>query len=180
MSTKITRPILLASLIVFGLLKTGSVFAVTCSDPTPQECNGSCIYATSLCCPKDQQPCNGGCIPETSLCILEPLPGTSAEIPASTTPFEVFEDYINGTAGGFMGGPSLWTWAVRIGVAIAVLNGVVGGFQIVLSNGDSSKIDAGKNRFIGSAIGLAMLLLAGVILNFINPYGFGTPTTPAL
>ncbi len=61
-----------------------------------------------------------------------------------------------------------------MGVAIAVLNGVIGGFQIVMSNGDSGKVDAGKTRFISSAIGLVVLLLSGVILNFINPSGFTT------
>ena len=42
-------------------------------------------------------------------------------------------------------------------------------------NGDSSKVDEGKKRFIGSAIGLAVLLLSGVILHFLNPLGFVTP-----
>jgi hypothetical protein len=78
--------------------------------------------------------------------------------------FGTFEYYLN-TAG-------VWRWAFRMGVAIAVLNGVIGGLQITMSNGDSSKVDAGKIRFISSAIGLMILFLAGVILNFINPLGF--------
>ncbi len=153
MSTKFTRIILSASVLVFLALQAGTVFA---------QC------AASL------QPCNGACIPETDLCILEPLPGASAQI--SSSGFQVFLDYINGANGS----PGLWQWAFRVGVAIAVLNGVFGGFQIVMSNGDSGAVDAGKKRFMGSAIGLAILLLSGVILHFINPYGFGTPSTPAL
>ena len=47
-----------------------------------------------------------------------------------------------------------------------------GGLQIVISNGDSGAIDAGKKRFMHSTIGLILLLLAGVILEFINPIGF--------
>ncbi len=148
-----SRKILLASLTIFFLLQASSLLAA---------------------CPPGLQPCNGACISETDLCILEPLPGASAQI--SSSGFQVFLDYINGQNGS----PGVWQWAFRVGVAIAVLNGVFGGFQIVTSNGDSSGIDAGKKRFIGSAIGLAILFLSGVILNFINPYGFGTPTVPAL
>ena len=152
MSTKLTRSILTASFATFLMLQVASAIAA---------------------CPPDQQPCNGSCIAETDLCILEPLPGASAVITSSG--FQVFLDYVNGTAGS----PGVWQWAFRVGVAIAILNGVFGGFQIVMSNGDSSGIDAGKKRFIGSAIGLAVLILSGVILHFINPYGFGTPGSPA-
>lgn len=66
----------------------------------------------------------------------------------------------------------IWQWGFRIGTAIAVLNGVYAGFQIATSNGDGGKVDEGKKRFIGSAIGLMMLILSGVIMNFINPDGF--------
>jgi hypothetical protein len=152
MSKKFTRMTLTASALITLALQASTAFAQ---------------------CASNLQPCNGSCIPETDLCILEPLPGASAQI--SSSGFQVFLDYVNGTSGS----PGLWEWAFRVGVAIAILNGVFAGFQIVLSNGDSGAVDAGKKRFMGSAIGLAMLLLSGVILHFINPYGFGTPTTPA-
>lgn len=115
-------------------------------------------------CGATEQPCNGSCIPKTSICILEPVPGGPDQIPSGLG-FGSFFFYINN---------GVWQWAFRIGVAIAVLNGVAGGLQIVLSNGDSGKVDAGKTRFISSAIGLVVLLLSGVILNFINPSGFTT------
>lgn len=117
-------------------------------------------------CPADQQPCNGRCIPETSICILEPLPGGTDEIPSSSIGLGAFLMYVN---------TGVWQIIFRMGVAIAVLNGVIGGFQIVLSNDDSGKVDAGKNRFIGSAIGLIILLLTGTILAFLNPVGFVSP-----
>lgn len=161
MSNTFTRSILAVSIALYGFLASVPAFA---------QC------PTTPACPAGLQPCNCSCIQETELCILEPLPGASGVIAPSATPFQIFMDYVNGTAGS----PGLWQWAFRIGVAIAVLNGVFGGFQIVLSNGDSGAIDAGKKRFIGSALGLALLLLSGVILHFINPYGFGTSYTPAL
>lgn len=130
---------------------------------------GGNVHAATLSagCPVNEQPCNGRCIPETSLCILEPLPNPGGvvtdEIPAGGPPLSAFFRYIN---------TGVWQWAFKIGVAIAVLNGTIGGFQIVLSNGDSGKVDLGKKRFLGSAIGLIILLLSGVILEFLNPLGF--------
>lgn len=121
--------------------------------------------AAAITCLATEQPCNGRCIPETSICILEPLPGGVDEIPSSPVPLNAFLVYVN---------RGLWTWAFGLGVAIAVQTGVIGGFQIVLSNGDSGKVDAGKKKFIGSAIGLIILLLSGVILNFLNPWAFST------
>jgi len=115
-------------------------------------------------CSATEQFCHGGCIAKTSICILEPVPGGPSEIPSGLG-FATFFFYINN---------GVWQWAFRIGVAIAVLNGVIGGFQIVMSNGDSGKVDAGKTRFISSAAGLVMLFLSGVILNFINPAAFST------
>lgn len=114
-------------------------------------------------CGAGQQPCGSNCISERDLCILEPVPGGPSSLSPGGPPLQIFFDYIN------MG---LWQWAFMMGVAIAVLNGAAGGLQIVMSNGDSSKVDAGKTRFLSSTLGLIMLLLAGVILEFINPIGF--------
>jgi hypothetical protein len=114
-------------------------------------------------CNKDQQRCNGRCIPSTSICILEPLPGGVDEIPSGGIGFSAFFMYLNN---------GMWQLIYKIGVAATVFSGVLGGFQIIVSNGDSGKIDAGKSRFIHSIIALIVLLLAGVILEFLNPSGF--------
>lgn len=129
----------------------------------------TCVFGVTTVhaiCPVNQQPCNGGCISEQDLCILEPLPGGVTSIPSGGSPLAPFFYYVN---------LGVWQWAFYMGVAIAILNGTAGGFQIVLSNGDSGKVDLGKKRFIGSAIGLIILLLSGVILEFLNPCGFTTP-----
>ncbi len=117
-------------------------------------------------CPKGEKFCPGAnsCISETDLCILEPLPGGPPTIPADQTAgMGAFFLYVNN---------GLWPWAFGVGVGIAVLNCVVGGLQIVLSNGDTGKVDAGKTRFMWATLGLLMLFLAGTILSFINPQGF--------
>ncbi len=124
------------------------------------------VEAAPVCAVK-QQPCHDQCIPESHLCILEPWPGMPISMPPSVVerPLGPFLYYINA---------GVWPWIFKMGVAVAVLNGVFGGFQIVMSNGDSGKIDEGKNRFIWSAVGLIMLLLSGTILHFLNPVGFSS------
>lgn len=117
-------------------------------------------------CPINKQPCPsapGGCIDEKQLCILEPVPGGPTYLNPGGAPLEVFFGYINS---------GVWQWAFMAGVAIAVLNCVIGGLQIVMSNGDSNMVGKGKDRFIAATVGLIMLLLSGVILEFINPLGF--------
>ena len=106
------------------------------------------------------------CIPEEDLCILEPIPGMGSVTSIAAgdlTGGGAFFRYLNG---------AVFEWIYGIGIAMSVLNGTFGGLLIVLSNGDSGKIDAGKTRMIWSTIGLMLLLLAGVLLQFINPLGF--------
>lgn len=111
-------------------------------------------------CPEGCQECHEVCIDIKNICILEPLPGGDPFITPSTRPLENFWQYVNN---------GVWDFIFRIGVAIAVLNGVIGGFQIVLSNGDSGAIEKGRHRLIWSMVGLIILVLAGVIMEFINP-----------
>lgn len=121
------------------------------------------VQTAHAACAPDEQPCGTLCIDARQLCILEPVPGGPQVVNPGGAPLAVFFNYVNS---------GLWQWAFMMGVAIAVLNGTIGGLQIVMSNGDSGKVDAGKTRFISSTLGLVMLLLAGVILEFINPIGF--------
>ncbi len=115
-------------------------------------------------CPANTQDCNGSCIPETALCILEPLPGMPNQFPAvlASEPLGPLYAYLN--AG--------WPFIVRIAIAIGVLNGVYGGFQVITSNGDSGKLDAAKEKLLWTALGIVLFVLAGVLLKFLNPYAF--------
>ncbi|MEQ1849828.1 MAG: hypothetical protein ABL890_04525 [Candidatus Peribacteraceae bacterium] len=121
------------------------------------------VADVALACEVGEQMCHGECIPSTSICILEPFPGGVTEIPSGDVGLKAFEYYINN---------GVWQLVYKIGVAATVFSGVLGGFQIIISNGDSSKIDEGKKRFIVSIYALIVLLLAGVILSFLNPVGF--------
>lgn len=123
-----------------------------------------------------QMPAVGAQCPKDTICILEPVPGSKLpggnQIPADTP--DVFELYLWGGNGAL----GLWHWALGTGIAIAVLNCTVAGYQIVLSNGDPGMIGNGKTRFMWATIGLMILFLAGTLLNFINPSGFVTTTPP--
>jgi hypothetical protein len=107
--------------------------------------------------------CHGSCISNKSLCILEPLPGGPKSLNPTVAPFQNFKDYVNN---------GVWQFIFKVGVAIAVLNGVIGGLQIVFSNGDSGAIEKGRHRLLWSMAGLIMLVLSGVIMTFINPVAF--------
>lgn len=105
----------------------------------------------------------GSCIDIKDICILEPLPGGDTIIHAGSDPFMC---YINGCGGG----SGLWQWIFGIGIAVAVLQGVVAGFQMTVFG--ASQMEAAKTRFTWAVAGLLILLLAGAILNFLNPSGF--------
>ena len=118
-------------------------------------------HAAAQQCPQGQKfcPTASQCISAQDLCLLERTPGGVAYIPASATAnMGAMFLYIN---------QGIWNWAFGVAIGIAVLNGTVGGFQIML--GDREK---GKERFTWSTIGLLILLLCGSLLYFINPAGF--------
>ena len=161
MFTFFCRRLVLSILFVFCiLLPLGHAHAAcgVAPDCKPERSTDACDLS---------QPCPSapnGCIDFRSICILEPLPGGGVtSIAPGGSPLTAFYTYRD---------QGVWQWAFMIGVAIAVLNCVIGGLQIVMSNGDTGKVDAGKTRLLSSTIGLLMLLLAGVILEFINPIGF--------
>lgn len=108
-------------------------------------------------CAQNEVDCEGTCYPEGTVCLLEPPPGA----PKAIEPGEyAWQLYVN---------DGLWQWAIMIGVGLAVLNGTIAGFQIMMG-----QRDLGKERFVWSVVGLILLLFAGVILNFINPNAFTT------
>lgn len=144
------RALIVSLAILSSVLSSANVFAAGCPNANEQPC------------PTAGNP--NRCIGERDLCILEPIPGGIDVIPASEAiGTGAFFYYINN---------GIWQWIFGIGVALAVLNATIGGFMVVLSNGDSGKIEAGKSRFFWSAVGLIVLLLSGVILEFLNPLGF--------
>lgn len=112
-------------------------------------------------CGPDESACADTCIPKGCICLLGGTPGGQNYICDSQNDpawGQYFDD--------------IFTWGLAIGVGLAVMNVVIGGFQITMSQGDSGKIGEGKTRIIWSIAGLMMLMFAGVILNFINPSAF--------
>lgn len=132
-------------------------------------CNGGLIAPNSCCPDAGEVCCNGQEIPDTAICLLQPPPGVGQSIstdPSSSDPFQYWQSYF-----GSVGGETLWTWGLWMGVGLAVLNVVVAGFEIM--GGESmGLISDGKQRMMWSIVGLMMLLFAGTLLSFLNPLFF--------
>ena len=118
-------------------------------------------------CDAGKYKCHDACIPEKDLCLLEPLgDGAPISIPADQTmKLGAIRYYINA-------GNGLWKIILSMGAALAVLQGIVAGFQIAY--GGQASLDQAKSRFTWAVIGLLMLMLSGVLLTFINPIGFSS------
>lgn len=76
-------------------------------------------------------------------------------------------DYIN----------DAYTWASIFGGILAVMMIIYAGFRYMTSYGDPEAISDAKDIVEKSLMGLALLILAAVILNTINPKTAGEPCT---
>lgn len=66
----------------------------------------------------------------------------------------------------------IYRWAASIVGIIAVTVIIISAIQISLAGGESTGIDEAKKRIMQSLLGIAILFLSGLILNFINPNFF--------
>ncbi len=58
----------------------------------------------------------------------------------------------------------IFSWIVGVASVIMIM---VGGFQYVTSGGDSGKVTTAKNTIMYSLIGIVIVVLAQVIVNFV-------------
>ena len=104
---------------------------------------------------------------------LEPLPGGLTEISSACAgnPFSLLNTYLN----------PVMTWGIGVAAGISVLMVIIGGFQIILSGGDQSAIQNGKDRIKSALFGLLLLVISGTFLSLLNAYFFklnpGAPPT---
>ena len=75
-------------------------------------------------------------------------------------PFGALNAYLN---------PML-TWIIGVSAGLSVLMIIIGGLQIILSDGDQGKIGEGKTRILCAIFGLLFLVLSASILNLLNAY----------
>lgn len=66
----------------------------------------------------------------------------------------------------------IYRWAASIVGIIAVTVIIISAIQISIAGGESTGIDEAKKRIMQSLLGIAILFLSGLILNFINPNFF--------
>ncbi|MBI5413966.1 hypothetical protein HZA38_00425 [Candidatus Peregrinibacteria bacterium] len=109
-----------------------------------------------------------GCPPNSSDCIelLAPFPGQD-----ETGRFEIKKD---ATAVDIMGKYVSQVFLFGMGVVsiFSVLILIVGGFEYMSAGGESSKTDAAKQRITQALLGLVLVFLSALLLNFINPSFF--------
>lgn len=63
-------------------------------------------------------------------------------------------------------GSNLIKYMMGIAGSLALLFFVYGGFKMILSAGNSSKVDEGKNMIVAATIGLLIVLSSWVIIDF--------------
>lgn len=59
------------------------------------------------------------------------------------------------------------TGIVMVGSAVAVIFMMMGGYKMILSNGDSKKFADGRSTMIYAAVGLVIFVLAKALVSFI-------------
>ena len=63
---------------------------------------------------------------------------------------------------------AFYYYAVRLGAVVVVLMIVYAGYTYITSNGDSAKLGNAKERIFGAIIGYLLLLLVGLILQYLG------------
>ena len=106
-----------------------------------------------------QGPGDGGGNQNQGLFLLEPIGGVNSIPTDGNAGLGVFGFYFG----------LLYPWIVGMGAGIAILNGVVGGIQIIQSGSDSDGVTKGKSRLMLSLGGLLLVLGSATILNALNP-----------
>ena len=91
--------------------------------------------------------------------LLEPIGNTRSIPTVGNEGLGVFGYYFN----------TLYPWVIGMAAAIAVLNGVWGGIDIIQAGGDSAAVTAGKNKLLLSMAGLLIILASAIILTTLNP-----------
>lgn len=148
------RVLFLLFAVMVSLGYTDRIDTVYAQDDGPAVVQDACTCGEPNC---RLLPCPSGSIP-----LFAPLDGGSRSLsPDTGGPFGYFFTYVNRAL----------PWLVAIAVGMAVLQGVVGGMQILFSAGGAGK-DAGKDRLLWAMAGFVLLTLTGFILKTINPLFF--------
>lgn len=58
----------------------------------------------------------------------------------------------------------LYKWAIPLGTALAVLVMIYAGYIYITSQGNPDSVKTAKDLIIGALVGLALIILAGVIM----------------
>lgn len=104
--------------------------------------------------------------------LLERTFQKNSDIIYSCKEIQVIKSQIGGTRLLYSYIGLIYKWATRILGVVTVLIIIISGIQISASAGNSDAISSAKTRIVQSISGLALLFLAGLLLNAINPNFF--------
>lgn len=63
---------------------------------------------------------------------------------------------------------SIYRFSIKLGSSLVVLMIIFGAYKIITSQGDTKKVTEGKDMVLGSILGFVLLMVIGIILNFLN------------
>ena len=113
---------------------------------------------------------SGGDVPiqkDKKIYLREPLPGqgNSVDVSIKKGSIHILETWI-----GY-----IFNFVAALSVIIAILVSMFAGAKLMFSGGDSGAKGEAKEMIIKVMMGISLLFLAGLILNFVNPkfYVFG-------
>ena len=94
--------------------------------------------------------------------LLEPLPmgGARSLVVSGRFPLAALNAYMRG----------IFPWIVGVAAGFSVLMIVVGGIQIIFSQGNQGEMQKGKDRIKETLFGLAILVMSALILNALNAF----------
>lgn len=94
--------------------------------------------------------------------LMEPFDKSKSEIDTSRGAIGIMQQYIG----------QIFKFGAALISIFAVIMIMWGGYEYMLAGGESGTVENAKNRIMQALLGLTLLFLSAVLLNFINPNFF--------
>jgi hypothetical protein len=99
--------------------------------------------------------------PKQGLYLIEPIDPSLQTLP-NMNGIDIFFAYFN----------VIWPWLIGSAAGFAVLQGMVGGFMMMMSGGDSGMRGEGQAKLQWAILGMLLIAFSGFLLRVINPLFF--------
>ena len=95
----------------------------------------------------------------TKIELLEPMPGGATSISAEGGAISILEAYIS----------DIFLFGSGFIMLIAVIWIIIGGYEMMFRGSFAGSIEEGKQKITQALMGIVLLLLSALLLNFVNP-----------